>query len=140
MIYNWTNNPEENRVQAEEARAYEMESIQRVSPDAAGCWIDGHIGHYLSAEIILTAAAYGWKDERAINAAMKYWGGLDGDENLAEYVYDAADDAIEWLNANVAPEGYAFDYEDGEFYMMPLEWFGGEDTYEPSFDPQWFVD
>lgn len=113
--------------------------VQRISPDASGCWIDSHIGHYLSAEIILTAAAYGWKDEEAINAAERYWG-RDEDEDLAETVYDAADEAIEWMNQNVAPEGYRFDYDDGEFFMMPVEWFGSYEGTEERFDPQWFVD
>ena len=145
-IYSWTNNPEENRVQREEAQAVhydqikgyqeELVVVQRISPTAEGCWINDSIGHYLSAEIILTAAAYGWKDEAAINAAERYWGSDPDDENLPEYVYDAADEAIAWMNENVAPEGYAFDYQDGGFYMMPLEWFGEEDSFEPG----WIVD
>ena len=111
------------------------EAVKRVEPGAAGCWINGDIGHYLSAEIILIAEDYGWKDSKAIDAAYRYWGNDPNDENIAEYVYDAADDAIAWMNENVAPEGYTFDYHEGEFFLMPDSWF--EEDY---VDIGWIVD
>ena len=139
-IYPWTNDPELNRVQVEEAKAVDFENrnqaVKRVDPGAAGCWINGDIGHYLSAEIILIAADYGWKDERAIDAAYRYWGNdpNSGGPDLAEYVYDAALEAEEWMNEHVAPEGYMFGCEDGEFFLMHQDWWG-----EP-LDLHWIAD
>lgn len=112
--------------------------VQRISPDAAGCWIDDRIGHYISAEVILTAAAYGWKDEAAINAAERYNGNDPDDEDLPQYVYCAAEDAVEWMNENVAPEGYMFGFHDGGFYMMTPDWWS-EDEFEP-LEIGWVVD
>jgi len=37
--------------------------------------------------------------------------------DVPEAVVDMADDAENWLNDNVAPEGYAFGWHDGEFFL-----------------------
>src|ERR1700745_779932 len=101
-----------------------METKQ-ISPEEAGCWIDGHTGHYGSARLILIATGLGWQDEEALNAAIEYyanWGIVDADWDIdPNYIHDAADDAERWMNDNIAPEGYCFVCEDGEFFLFPFD-------------------
>ena len=45
-----------------------------------------------------------------------------------EFYHEAVDDAENFLNENVAEEGYMFGMgECGDFMYMPVEWFSDED-------------
>lgn len=103
---------------------------------STGCWIDGHWGHYASARLVQIAVSLGWDDRAAFRAAEAYLvetylvdkapevAVVDGVEvTLPEYVYGSADDAENWINDNVVPEGFHAGWSDGEFFMMPTEWW-----------------
>jgi hypothetical protein len=64
---------------------------------ALGCWVDSSRGGYMGERIIAIAIEYGAPLEQQSRAS--------GEE------YDlVTDEATEWLNENVAPEGCTFDY------------------------------
>lgn len=88
------------------------ETIERMTPAEAGCWVPGLVGRYGSQEVISIAVNCGWDDEDAQRI-------LDSDDNEAiwDAVIDVADDAEIWLNEHVAPEGYYFGWYDGEFWL-----------------------
>lgn len=120
-------------------------TIRTVTAADAGCWIDGHLGHYISAEVIRVAVLHGWNDLDALRAAEKYfqynrsvnhieptWTPEEEGAN-AEFVYEVADEAVRWMNENVAPEGYSFGFFEGEFFLWAnTQW---NDDWEPEPEP-----
>jgi hypothetical protein len=92
-----------------------------ISADNAGCWIDGHWGHYSGARLIQIAEAYRWNDEMAISMAQSYMGsGGDIPNGALVEFYDLVDEAENYLNT-IAPEGYSFGWRDGEFFLLSNE-------------------
>jgi hypothetical protein len=106
--------------------------------------IDGHWGQYATARLVEIAAGYGYPgeadqaDAKAILHEMAYPGSGDAAVQLIvsglpaepaphddpwEHIIDAADSAEAWLNDNIAAEGHAFGWHDGEFFYMPNEWW-----------------
>lgn len=81
----------------------------------AGCWIDGQWGHYAPVRLVTIAKDSGFRvtheEQRAIDA---YLNGADESEMIT-YL---ADQAEAWMNENVAPEGWMFDWIDGEFFFF----------------------
>lgn len=104
----------------------------RARPEDAGCWIDGHWGHYTGARLIQIAVANGWGDTQALAVADRYMDGkpqLDsfGEDLEWEYLWDAVDEAEVFLNEQIAPDGYSFGWFDGEFFLWSdIQW---EDQY-----------
>lgn len=94
----------------------------KADPKDAGCWIDGHAGHYSSAHLILIAKDWGWEDQEAIDMAVDYFKG-----EYPEGLFDAADDAELYLNENVAPEGYSFGWFQTEFFLWKNETWDEEE-------------
>lgn len=96
------------------------------TPDP-GCYVDGHWGQYGIARAVQVAQEFGWEDEEARDLAARHLAamgpstepGLDEDE--WERLVGAADDAEAWLNDNVKLEGYAWEWNDGEFGLYALE-------------------
>jgi hypothetical protein len=96
-----------------------------------GCWLEGHRGWTASGHLVDIAESYGMPlddDDRAIVAAYLAsaesvtlsTGEVLDDDGIRGAVIDQgelADRAEEWLNDNVAPEGWAFGWHDGEFYF-----------------------
>lgn len=79
-----------------------------------GCIFDNHRGIYMGEAIIELAEEYGFilqvpEDKTA-----------DG-----EFHWEAVDDAINFLNENVAEDGYMFEYGIGapDFMYMPISWW-----------------
>lgn len=102
-------------------------TIERVTPDDAGCWIEGSRGWYGSQRLIEIAESYGFalsaEDRDAVDA---YFASDDADGSAAEAVTGQggiADDAEDYLNANVAPEGYSFGWHDGEFFLWSEDYW-----------------
>lgn len=64
--------------------------------------------------------------------------GLTDDEH--EALSDAADSVEQWLNDNVTPEGYHFEWLDGEFYLTEDEDECEDEPHEdsPALDPPWW--
>ena len=102
--------------------------------EARGCWIEGHRGWTGWGYLIEIAESHGMPldaDDSAIVAAyldsaasltLSTGETLDSD-GIASAVIDQgelADRAEAWLNENVAPEGWAFGWCDGEFYFWPM--------------------
>lgn len=105
-----------------------MTDIVKATPADVGCWVDGHWGQYGAARVIEIALAHGWDDEGAADLAARRMGSMlpnptndDLSENDFEKLLWASDDAERWLNENVAPEGYFFEWFDGEFFLSPGE-------------------
>lgn len=95
--------------------------IYKATPDDAGCWIDGHTGHYGNQYLIRIALSRGWEGADAEVLADRY---PDIDLDESEILYACADEAESWLNENVAPAGYLFGWHDGEFFL------GSETSWE----------
>lgn len=110
------------------------DTITKASPADAGCWIDGHWGQYGSTRLIEIARGFGWQlTDEEIAALVAYTGGAetftqsDGTEaDTADWILNQgglADAAEEWMNENVAPDGYSFGWNDGEFFLGSSEWW-----------------
>lgn len=85
--------------------------ITKADPSEAGCWIDGHWGHYGSQRLLTIASCYGFQ-----YSAIDF-----EDPDCMEAVWWEADIAEAWLNENIAPEGFSFGWYDGEFFLWPEE-------------------
>jgi hypothetical protein len=115
-------------------------AIPKVTEAEAGCWLDGaNWGWTGPARVVELAQFYGMPDEtgddNAILAAFKESADrvtmANGDvlEDPAGLVCDQGelgDQAEEWLNENVAPEGYSFGWHNGDFFLMCSEWWAIE--------------
>lgn len=89
-----------------------MDIIKASSTDA-GCWIDGHWGQFGSSRLIEIAECYGFTFEPPTDS--------DCPGDIAEQIYEIADEAENWLNAHVAPEGFYFGWYEGEFFLWSAE-------------------
>lgn len=112
-------------------------AIVKAEPEDAGCWVDGHWGQYGLAHLVLKATDYGYADAEMIDYATRHMASMspNGDEDLTddehEAMSDGADDVESWLNAHVAPEGYSFGWQDGEFFLWAdAEWEDEDDEPE----------
>lgn len=88
----------------------------------AGCWIAGHHGRYAIGELVRIAIDYGFtvsEDEQSTLDTYMDGGETGLGDDLA-MVVEMADHAEEWLNDVVAPNGWAFGWDDGEFFLGRL--------------------
>lgn len=104
-------------------------------PSEAGCIISSGFGTYIPGMVIDLAMArnYPFRDEdysikelyeKSVPPQDEY------DWSVWEYVNGQGgliDKITEWLSEEVAPEGYVFEWIDGELFMNPLE--DSEDEY-----------
>lgn len=96
-----------------------------------GCLIGGHHGWRGTVEVIHIARAYGFtledEDQELIDRVDANNRMMDA---TADEWWDAivpmSDDAEEYLNEHIAPEGYQFGWYDGEFYLSSDEQWGEE--------------
>ena len=99
----------------------------KVTASDAGCWIDGHWGQYGGARMVAIAAEYGWEDSEAIDLAQRHLAAMQPSDapSLSDDEYielsGALDDAEQFLNDYVAPDGYTFGWFDGEFFLWSDE-------------------
>ena len=87
--------------------------IIKAQPSDAGCIIDSHYGVYINPMIVALAVQHGWEDPATVSYIVN-------DE------VELADKAEEWLNENVAPEGFRYGWCDGEFFLQSDEWWENE--------------
>lgn len=80
--------------------------MYQLTAEDAGCWVDGHWGWRGSMRVVSIAHDFGWQ---AYTAAP-----LDEED---EFIYEIADEAEQWMNDEVAPEGYSFGWHDGEWFL-----------------------
>lgn len=98
-----------------------------ITADMAGCWFAGasnRTADELNVAVIDAALTYGWAPEDRVTLETLSPDGWFDDPDLAEMASDAALDAESYLQA-IAPEGYAFGFDDG-FYLLPAcawEWY-----------------
>lgn len=107
---------------------------ERATPDNAGCWIDGHWGQYGCARLVELADSYGYPGKADIADASDILASMgpsdhEADPEAWEHIHDAADSAEEWLNDNIAPEGYSFGWYDGEFFLWSQASWDDEGQY-----------
>ncbi|HEX5522805.1 MAG TPA: hypothetical protein VFX53_05125 [Pedococcus sp.] len=111
----------------------------RMSPEdaaeQAGCWLEGSRGWTASGELVNIAARHGMPlslDDRAVvdaylaraDAITLSDGSTRDASDITGLVIDQgelADTALDYLNEHVAPEGYAFGWRDGEFFLWTDE-------------------
>jgi hypothetical protein len=104
----------------------------KADPADAGCWIDGHWGQYGPACLVDIAVTHGWTDPTD-DVAKRHLAEAGHVETLDpitpdefEALMDASNDAEAWLNDNVAPEGFAFGWHDGEFFLWDTDTWEAE--------------
>lgn len=103
--------------------------VERADPVRdLGCWIAGHRGIYATSSLVRKAAEWGYPlnedDHRALDAydaAVEEIQLGDGMVNTDDWVVELCDWAEDWLNEHVAPEGHAFGWCDGEFFLWTDE-------------------
>jgi hypothetical protein len=101
--------------------------IIKATPADAGCYVDGHWGQYAIAHMVNRAEEFGYSDAEVIDLANRHIAsigpstapGLSDDEY--EALSQACDEVEEWLNDNVAPDGYSFGWHEGEFFLWSDE-------------------
>lgn len=84
-----------------------------ITPEDAGCWIEGHWGHHAVPRLIEIAVQYGLDAVGAMILVEEYPNISDEEYDL---LFDYADVAEEYLNS-LAPEGHYFFWYDGEFFL-----------------------
>lgn len=107
-----------------------IDETERMTAADAGCIVDGPAGIYGPRIVIELALEHGWAGEDAnYSASMDvrwmndYEAGPSVQADCAERVHEQGgwlDEAEEFLNANVAPEGFLFGWHDGEFFLSPI--------------------
>ena len=81
-----------------------------------GCVFDNHRGIYMGEAIIELAESYGFILQVP-----------EDKTNEGEFHWEAVDDAENYLNENVAEEGYCFGFGPcGDFMYMPISWWSEE--------------
>lgn len=79
-----------------------------------GCYVADHHGIYVPNAFCSIASAYGWNGHIPT---------LDDCRDASEDAHHDVDEAIEWMNDNVAEEGSSFGWWEGGIYYFPLtEW------------------
>jgi hypothetical protein len=78
--------------------------------------------------MIQRAVDFGFRNPELENLAARHLHGMgpsDTDWSLSddehEILSDGSDVAENWLNENVAPEGYSFGWHEGEFFLWSTE-------------------
>ena len=106
-----------------------MTDIVKLTPEDAGCWVDGHWGQYAVAHMVNRAEELGYGSQnlpgmsQVIDIADRHIAsigpsdapGITDDEH--EALIEASDEVEDWLNHNVTPKGYSFGWHDGEFFL-----------------------
>jgi hypothetical protein len=108
--------------------------ITKALPADAGCYVDGHWGQYAVAHMVARATEFGYANAEVIDladhklATMYPTNGPELSLDDEEWLSEASDEVENWLNDNVAPEGYSFGWYEGEFYLQSQQWWD-EETY-----------
>jgi hypothetical protein len=101
-----------------------------VTPDGGpGCYVEGSWGQYGTGRMIQIAVDLGYEvppdDKPYFEAELKatqYGREANESADQQEIILSLADLAEKWLNDN-APEGFAWGWEDGEFFFQSLTWW-----------------
>ncbi len=99
-------------------------SIVRWDSSRAGCIFNGsstRTADELNADVVLLALGEGWVDDDAKELARKFYDLPTNvrwfdDQEDSETMSFFSDEAVDWLNEFIAPEGFWFEFDDG-FYL-----------------------
>ncbi|TCC19946.1 hypothetical protein [Kribbella sindirgiensis] len=107
-------------------------TIVTASAADAGCWFEGSRGHYAITAMIQRAKDHGMTFEDASLAAVDAFNAgeltMTAEDGLVtidllDEIHELADAAEDWLNEYVAPDTHLFGWHEGEFFLMPREWW-----------------
>jgi hypothetical protein len=102
-----------------------MSDIIKATPEDVGCYVDSHWGQYAIAHMIERATEFGYHDEALEDIANRHLASIGPSDSEPitddehEAMMDGADEVEQWLNENIAPEGYSFGWWEGEFFLWP---------------------
>jgi hypothetical protein len=100
-------------------------NIIRADESDIGCLVDGWLGQYAGASMVLVATCFGYADNEVIDVARRHYDSMGSRDELGitddEHgkLSDMVDEVESWLNEHVAADGYAFGWHDGEFFYQP---------------------
>lgn len=82
-----------------------------------GLVLDGHFGWHNHVRMLQTAEGLGWKIDPELQAVMDRYDADDSDPDH-EIIFDAMDEAEQWLNDHTS-EGFVWYWYEGEFFLSP---------------------
>ena len=99
-----------------------MSSDVVLTIDDCGCYLDGQRGHYIRRDTIEFARNFGRPTDDVVNyLCLIYDNHCDNDFFPVEFLDAECDDALNWLNENIAPEGTYFAFDDGLYLFAEDE-------------------
>lgn len=104
-------------------------TIQKATANDVGCHVSGWHGQYGGAAMVLTARSFGYNDAELIAIAEQHYDSMASRDHEPitddehQQLSDALDEVEQWLNDNVAQDGYAFGWHDGEFFYQSATWW-----------------
>lgn len=109
-------------------------SIQRLTPANAGCIYDSHHGHYIVPFVIGYAGQSGRPTDPFVLWAINSYSQHCHDPAYPnDALIEECEAAIVWLNEYVRPEGYFFDWNDGDFGLWQDEFDLANNTNPEQF-------
>ncbi|MGI0134608.1 MAG: hypothetical protein ACREBW_06600 [Candidatus Micrarchaeaceae archaeon] len=98
--------------------------IIRADPTQTGCWIDGISGQYIYRNLLQVATSMGYPVSQEEITAFDH---DVFDSNVSNDVLASVDVITEWMNENIAPDGYQFGFYEGEYFFQSEAWWEGDD-------------
>jgi hypothetical protein len=99
-------------------------TVIKATADEAGCWVDGARGIYAGVVMVDIAMSRGYQvtGDDAPVLAWARTGRVASDEpgerlDWPEFWSEIQDEVTDWLTDNVAPDGYLFEWCDGDLMM-----------------------
>lgn len=94
--------------------------IDRASMNDCGCWLDGQRGHYIGRDTIHLAEQLGMGVSWSTLYMCDNYNTWCHEPDFPSEAFDEeVQDALDWLNDNIAPEGAFFEFDDG-LYLSPI--------------------
>jgi hypothetical protein len=98
--------------------------VRKATVDDAGCWVNGARGIYAGVAMVDIATGCGYQitPDDAPVLAWARTGRVASDEpgerlDWPEFWTEIQDEVTDWLTDNVAPDGYLFEWHDGDLMM-----------------------
>lgn len=91
-----------------------LPALRPATPDDRGCWIDGARGWKAPLRLVEIAAERGWPVEPSDDVIIEQYGRGVGDGVAVDEI---AEDALAFLNDQIAPHGYAFGWHEGDLML-----------------------
>lgn len=99
--------------------------IKKLTNADAGCIYDSHNGHYIIPFVIGYAHDAGRQTDPFVLFALSEYADNYHDPVFPnDALIEEHDQAIIWLNQNVAPDGFIFEWNDGDFGLYSVDEYG----------------